>query len=269
MCYFDRMRNTASVLILLMILGGCGKKDAIDPAFETRTLSDQGFDHIDFTMGLEEEVQASTGAVEEIPVIGGIAGNLVQALTNATIERRGGLTLTLAPQVVDLPQIKTVDNRFIKSIVIERVDVEIPEKVRREAVQIRQSSSGVSGTSHLLEDNLNFIRKIEVYLEPVEELDPRERLVGEQELRTNWGDALLENLSTGATKVLEYNNAQDRVACEGGCISLRPMEEDLSHYIPRYGIFKIHTRIVLAKVPEGKLKVQGKIKFRINIIPPF
>lgn len=259
----------AFTLILCVILSSCGKKDAIDPAFETRTLSDQGFDHINFTMGLEEEVEASTSTVEEIPVIGGIAGSLVQALTNATIERRGGLTLTLAPQVVDLPQLKTVDNRFIKSIVIENVTVEIPDQVRREAVQIRQNSSGLSGNSHLLEDNLDFIKKIEVYLEPVEELDPRERLVSQQELRTNWGDALLENLSTSATKVLEYSNVQDKVSCKGGCINLRPVEEDLSHYIPRYGIFKVHTRIVLDKAPEGKLKVQGKIKFRINIIPPF
>lgn len=256
-------------LILIVISVACGKKDVISPAYEARTLSEQGFDHINFTMGLEEEVAATTSKVEEIPVIGGIAGNLVQALANATIERRQGLTLSLAPQIVDLPEVKTVDSRFIKSIVIESVQIEIPTEVRRQAAHIRQSSHAQSGHSHLLADNLDFIGKIEVYLEPVEELDPRERLMSEQEMRTQWGDALLENLSSSAIKVLEYDKKQDEVKCQGGCLSLRALNEDLSHYLPRYGIFKVHTKIVLASVPAGKLKVRGKIKFRININPPF
>ena len=263
------MKLTGVYLFLILISMSCAKKDAISPSFEALTLKQQGIDHLNFTMGLEEEVEGTTTAVERIPVVGGIAGNLVQALANATIERRQGLTLQLAPQVVDLPELKSVDNRFIESIEIESVSIEIPPEVRREAQLLRQSSQGQSGSSHLLEDNLNFISKIEVYLEAVDEIDPNERLMSSQEMHTRWGDSVLENLSTSAVRVLEFDAKEDNVNCDGACLKLRALGRDLSSYLPRYGIFKVHTKIVLGSVPRGKLKVRGAIKFRININPPF
>ncbi len=267
-----KMRKLSALLLLaicFILSSSCAKKDAITPSFEPRSLKDQGVDHLNFSMGLEEEVEGTTTAVERIPVIGGIAGNLVQALANATIERREGLTLELSPQVVELPELRNVDTRFIESVVIESVKIEIPSEVRREAQNIRQSTLGLSGASHLLEDNLDFISKIEVYLEAVEELDFSDRLLTSSELNTRWGNQTLENLSSEAVRVLEYDAKVDDVGCDGGCLNLRPLGRDLSVYLPRFGVFKVHTKILLGAVPEGKLKVKGKINFRININPPF
>ncbi len=253
----------------LALSTSCARKDAITPSFEARGLKEQGVDHLNFTMGLEEEIEGTTMNVEQIPVVGGIAGNLVQALANATIERREGLTLELAAQVVELPELRRIDMRFIESIIIESVRIEIPSEVRRQAQTIRESTRGQSGSSHLLEDNLDFISKIEVYLEAVDELDPDERVLSTNELITRWGNQRLENLSSAAVRVLEYDAETDDVGCAGACLDLRPVAQDLSNYLPRYGIFKVHTKIVLGAVPEGKLKVSGQIKFRININPPF
>lgn len=262
-------QSILALAICLALSSSCAKKDQITPSFEAKSLKAQGIDHLNLSMGLEEEVEGTTTDVERIPVVGGIAGNLVQALANATIERREGLTLELSPQIIELPELRTIDMRFIESIFIESVKIEIPSEVRRDAQFIRQSTSGQSGTAHLLEERLDFISKIEVYLEAVDELDPADRLVSSGELNTRWGNQTLENLSSEAVRVLEFDAKKDEVGCDGGCLNLRPIDRDLSNYLPRYGIFKVHTKILLGAVPEGKLKVKGKINFRININPPF
>lgn len=264
-------KPTALIALFLCfaLSSSCAKKDAISPSFETKSLKEQGVDHLNFSMGLEEEVEGTTYDVERIPVVGGIAGNLLQALANATIERRQGLTLELSPQIVELPELRNVDMRFIDSIIIESVKIEIPVEVRREAQSIRQSTQGQSGAAHLLEERLDFISKIEVYLEAVDELDFTDRLLSSSELNTRWGNQTLENLSSEAVRVLEFDAETDEIGCDGGCLNLRPLGRDLAGYLPRFGVFKVHTKILLGAVPEGKLKVKGKINFRININPPF
>lgn len=203
-------------------------------------------------MSRSDAVDSPTLEFSDVGPIGGVVQNLADAIGDIMLSE-DEMTVPLDPVVFYLPELRDADLDIIESVSLERVLVRM--------------KSSVEQTS------LNFLKKVEVYLDyghelpgdsdPLNQSNEDDGLAPDNPLRSEV--ILGGDIPEDAQLVLSYDRSRESLLCLGTCLNMTVSPVDFKEVLDqRYTSYTIHLRLVIDGMPKGSIDLETFFDVRVD-----
>lgn len=225
--FMKKLRLITALLVVVMGLSSCGK-ETLTPIYQPKTVNELKNDKPVFFSYQIDDTQIDEYAKNtgKFPIFGKLFQAIAVVLANTTITNNGGHELELSSVDVDLSSLSALDFEMIKYISLDNL-----------MITIRNAKS---------RDSLQFIEKLEI------------------NARLDHPVPGIPADADGYTRLVYFNQAQDKFGCDGRCMKLNISPIDWKELLKNNKIIHLQPKLTIKSVPLSSMKLAGSIDFSVK-----